>query len=110
MGEIRPVYHLTPLFDHLAMVSPEFPFWLPAWAQNAHARLPEILHGWFHIEDMSENGILALLRSVRVPGQWRARIDATRLMVEWAMIAAGCGPDLLLFEQGLTQVAPPAAK
>ena len=28
------------------------------------------------------------LKSVRMPGSWRARIDILRLLVEWAMIAA----------------------
>lgn len=62
------------------------------------------------IKDISENGMRAVLRSVRAPGQWRARIDVARLFVEWVLIAAGAGVSLLLFAQARTTPEPPTAK
>ncbi len=49
------------------------------------------------ISDVSENGMRAVLRSVRAPGHWRARIDTARLLIEWAMIAAFVGVGVLVF-------------
>ncbi len=62
------------------------------------------------IKDISENGMRAVLRAVRASGQWRARIDVARLLIEWVVIAAGAGVGLLVFAQGGTNPEPPTAK
>jgi hypothetical protein len=40
------------------------------------------------------------LKSVRMPGSWRARIDILRLLVEWAMISAGVIAGMACFAPG----------
>ena len=34
-------------------------------------------------------GMIKVLSSIRMPGTWRAQIDIRRLLIEWAIIAAG---------------------
>jgi hypothetical protein len=53
--------------------------------------------------EISAGGIKMLLKSVRMPGSWRARIDITRLLIEWLMVATG----VFL---GVTAFAPESSK
>ena len=40
-------------------------------------------------EGITDSKKKELLRVVRAPGSWRARIDITRLLIQWAIVAAG---------------------
>jgi hypothetical protein len=83
---------------------------VPAWVEGSFPSPNDPNIKADAIKDVSENGIRTLLRSVRSPGRWRAHIDATRLLVEWAMIVAGVVVGLLFFGQGRTNIGLPAPK
>ncbi len=70
---------------------------VPAWVEGSFPKPDDPGIRDNAIKDVSENGIRTLLRSVRAPGRWRARIDIARVLIEWALIVAGSGLGYLLF-------------
>ena len=48
-------------------------------------------------KEITASGMKALLNSV--PGSWRARIDTTRLMIEWIIVATGVVVGVAAFAQ-----------
>jgi hypothetical protein len=43
-----------------------------------------------------------------MPGYWRARIDTTRLLIEWMIVAAGVFLGVVAFAQKRSHAAPQA--
>ncbi len=65
---------------------------VPAWVESAFRR-PDHKEavGLRDPDDreVTEAGVRMLRSSVRTPGAWRARVDVSRLLVEWFIVAAG---------------------
>jgi len=72
----------------------------PGWVTNSF-RTPndKEITGFPEIGDkkITASGMKALLNSV--PGSWRARIDTTRLMIEWIIVATGVVVGVAAFAQ-----------
>jgi hypothetical protein len=60
---------------------------VPAWVERSF-RAPDDKEVQA-VREITESGMRVLLKSVRMPGPWRSRIDTTRLLIEWAIVIAG---------------------
>ena len=60
-------------------------------------------------KEITASGMTMLLKSVRMPGYWRARIDTTRLLIEWIIVAAGVFVGVAAFARKRSNAAPRAA-
>jgi len=63
---------------------------MPAWVDTSF-RKPG--------DGEAEGDMKKVLEAVRTPGTWRARIDLSRLLVEWAMVGVGVLVGILGFAQ-----------
>lgn len=82
---------------------------VPAWVHRSF-RAPEdaVEFEGFGDKELSANGMKVLLKSVRIPGSWRAHIDITRLAVEWLIIASGVFFGVAVLAQRKPSPPPPA--
>jgi hypothetical protein len=83
---------------------------VPAWV-NRSFRAPNDAAEFegFGDKEVSASGMKVLLKSVRMPGSWRAHIDTTRLAIEWLIIASGVFFGVFVLAQRKPNLPPPPA-